>query len=119
MNIFNSRLLDAASFILVIFFKMFIEIFLPSRQTASCGNKGKLHTVLFEERLPGIGDLIFGEKYFFFTWRCHKKIIIKYVMNKNHLSSPGVVRVESGGDLGIEHQALHQLFITCIQIHVK
>ena len=51
---FNSRLLDAAGFILVIFFKMFIEIFLPSRQSASCGNKGKLHSVLFEKRLPGI-----------------------------------------------------------------
>ena len=51
---FNLRLLDAASFILVIFFKMFIQIFLPSRQSASCGNKGKLHSVLFEEGLPGI-----------------------------------------------------------------
>ena len=51
---FNLRLLDAASFILVIFFKMFIEIFFPSRQSASCGNKGKLHSVLFEEGLSGI-----------------------------------------------------------------
>ena len=55
--------------------------------------------MLFEEGLSGIRNLIFGEKYFF--------------------SSPGVVRVESGGDLGIEHQALHQLFVACIEIAVN
>ena len=38
---------------------------------------------------------------------------------KDIFSSPGVVRVEGGGDLGIEHQALHQLFITCVGIAMK